>query len=46
MGSSIWDGPPARAIGICLASDRVSCATGRNLHPGPEREYSGKIYSA
>ena len=43
-GSSIWDGRPARWPGICRG--RVSCATGRSLHPAPEDEYSGKIYTA
>ncbi len=28
------------------ASTVRRCATDRSLHPGPEREYSGKIYSA
>ncbi len=40
------DDRPARALGICLALGRVSCATGRSLRPAQADEYSGKIYSA
>ncbi len=38
-------GPPGRSA-FASRSGRASCATGRSLHPAPEDEYSGKIYSA